>query len=264
MAARRGRGIDAPVPAPVPPTELAARVRARPRPRHVAVIMDGNGRWAEARGLPRVAGHREGAVAVRAVVRTARRIGLPALTLYAFSMQNWARPAEEVEALMLLLADFLESERGEMRENAIRLNAIGDLGRLPESVGGRLRAVMAETRGNGGMILTLALSYGGREELTQAARAAAAAGPVDEAALERNLWTAGLPELDLLVRTSGERRISNFLLWQAAYAELYFTDVLWPDFRDEAFLAAVADYQSRERRFGLTGAQLAAQGGPDR
>jgi undecaprenyl diphosphate synthase len=251
----------------VPPTDvtaLEAQVRARPLPRHVAVIMDGNGRWAEARGLPRVAGHREGAEAVRAVVRTARRIGVPALTLYAFSMQNWARPGDEVAALMALLGHFLESERGEMRENAIRLNAIGDLGRLPAGVRDRLRAVMAETRGNGGMILTLALSYGGREELVQAARAAAAAGPIDEASLEAHLWTAGLPELDLLVRTSGERRISNFMLWQAAYAELHFTDVLFPDFRDEAFLRAVADFQGRERRFGLTGAQLAAQDGPDR
>ncbi|HET9551512.1 MAG TPA: polyprenyl diphosphate synthase [Anaeromyxobacteraceae bacterium] len=249
------------MPDATPPSELEARVRARPLPRHVAVIMDGNGRWAEARGLPRVAGHREGAEAVRAVVRTARRIGLEALTLYAFSMQNWARPADEVDALMLLLGEFLESERGEMRENAVRLNAIGDLARLPERLREQLRLVMAETAGNGGMVLTLALSYGGREELVQAARAAAAAGPVDEAAIEAQLWTRGLPELDLLVRTSGERRISNFLLWQAAYAELYFTDVLWPDFRDEAFLAAVADFQARERRFGLTGAQQKAQGG---
>ena len=243
---------------------LEARVRSRPLPRHVAVIMDGNGRWAEARGLPRVAGHREGAEAVRAVVRAARRVGLQALTLYAFSMQNWARPVDEVSALMALLADFLDSERGEMRENAIRLNAIGDLERLPAAVRGRLAAVTDETRGNGGMILTLALSYGGREEIVHAARAAASAGPVDEAAIEAHLWTAGLPELDLLVRTSGERRISNFLLWQAAYAELHFTEVLFPDFREEAFLAALEDYQGRERRFGLTGAQLAAQGGGDR
>ena len=233
-------------------------MKARPLPRHVAIIMDGNGRWAEARGLPRVAGHREGAEAVRALVRTARRIGVPALTLYAFSMQNWARPADEVAALMALLAQFLESERGEMRDNAIRLNAIGDLQRLPAEVRAQLELVMAETRGNGGMILTLALSYGGREEIVQAARAAAAAGPVDEASLEAQLWTRGLPELDLVLRTSGERRISNFLLWQAAYAELYFTDVLFPDFRDEAFLLALEDFQGRQRRFGLTGAQLAA------
>jgi undecaprenyl diphosphate synthase len=248
------------VPAADPVPELTARVRARPLPRHVAIIMDGNGRWAEARGLPRVAGHREGAQAVRAVVRAARRAGIEALTLYAFSMQNWARPAAEVEALMLLLADFLESERGEMRENAIRLNAIGDLARLPDRVRARLEAVMAETAGHGGMVLTLALSYGGREELVRAARAAAAAGPVDEASIEAHLWTRGLPPLDLLVRTSGERRISNFLLWQSAYAELYFTDVLWPDFREEAFLLALADFQDRERRFGLTGAQQRAMG----
>ncbi len=249
------------MPEPTPLTELEARVRSRPLPRHVAVIMDGNGRWAEARGLPRVAGHREGAEAVRAVVRTARRIGLEALTLYAFSMQNWARPADEVGALMHLLLEFLESEQGEMQENAIRLNAIGDLDRLPPDVRGSLRAVMEATRRNGGLVLTLALSYGGREELVQAARAAAAAGAVDEASLAAHLWTHGLPELDLLVRTSGERRISNFLLWQAAYAELYFCDTLWPDFRDAAFLGAIADYQARERRFGLTGAQVQAQGG---
>jgi len=246
------------VPSPGPIADLEARVKARPLPRHVAVIMDGNGRWAEARGLPRVAGHREGAEAVRAVVRAARRIGVPALTLYAFSAQNWARPAEEVAALMLLLGQFLESERGEMRENAIRLNAIGDLARLPPEVRGQLGLVMEETRSNGGMILTLALSYGGREELVHAARAAAEVGEIDEASLEAHLWTKGLPELDLVVRTSGERRISNFLLWQAAYAELYFTEVLFPDFRDEAFLTALADFQGRQRRFGLTGAQLAA------
>jgi len=245
------------VPGPNAIAELEAQVRARPLPRHVAIIMDGNGRWAEARGLPRVAGHRE-------VVRTARRVGLEALTLYAFSLQNWGRPADEVEALMHLLTDFLESERGEMRQHAIRLNAIGDLDRLPEGVRRSLEAVMAETAANGGLTLTLALSYGGREELVQAARRAAAAGPVDEGSLAAHLWTRGLPDLDLLVRTSGERRISNFLLWQAAYAELHFTDVLWPDFRDEAFLGALADFQGRERRFGLTAAQRLEQGDPDR
>jgi undecaprenyl diphosphate synthase len=236
--------------------ELEARVKSRPLPRHVAVIMDGNGRWAETRGLPRVAGHREGSESVRAVTRCARRIGLQALTLYAFSAQNWARPDEEVGALMQLLYDFLESERGEMRENAIRLNAIGELSRLPGFVRERLAAVRAETAGNPGMVLTLALSYGGREELVAAARAAASSGAIDEAALEANLWTRELPELDLLVRTSGERRISNFLLWQCAYAELHFSDALWPDFRDAELLAAIDDFQRRERRFGLTSAQL--------
>jgi undecaprenyl diphosphate synthase len=239
--------------------ELEARVKSRPLPRHVAIIMDGNGRWAEARGLPRVAGHREGSEAVRAVTRAARRVGVPALTLYAFSSENWGRPDEEVGALMQLLAEYLDSERGEMMENGIRLNAIGELDRLPGRVRDRLSAVRAETAANRGMILTLALSYGARQELVAAARAAAKAkGPALEAEdLEAGLWTAGLPELDLLVRTSGERRISNFLLWQAAYAELVFTDVLWPDFRDAELFAAISDFQTRERRFGLTGAQLA-------
>jgi undecaprenyl diphosphate synthase len=243
--------------------ELEARVRARPLPRHVAIIMDGNGRWAEARGLPRVAGHREGSEAVRAVTRTARRIGVQALTLYAFSTENWARPDDEVGALMSLLAEFLESELPEMMENGIRLNAIGDLARLPEAVRRRLDAVRAATAQNRGMILTLALSYGGRQEIVQAARRAAAAkGAALEAEdLEAALWTAGLPELDLLVRTSGERRISNFLLWQCAYAEMVFSEVPWPDFRDEALLGAIEDFQGRERRFGLTGAQLADREG---
>ena len=242
-------------------------MRARPLPRHVAIIMDGNGRWAEARGLPRVAGHREGAEAVRAVTRAARRIGVEALTLYAFSTENWGRPEPEVGALMHLLAEFLETERAEMMSNGIRLNAIGDVERLPEVVREKLASVRAETARQRGMTLTLALSYGGRQELVQAARRAAAAkGPALEAAdLEAALWTEGLPELDLLVRTSGERRISNFLLWQCAYAELVFTDVLWPDFRDTELLCALAEYQARDRRFGMTGAQRApAPGGRDR
>jgi undecaprenyl diphosphate synthase len=251
--------VEARPPAPDPAIEaLEAQVRARPLPRHVAIIMDGNGRWAEARSLPRVAGHREGAEAVRAVVRCARRIGLPALTLYAFSLQNWGRPEDEVGALMSLLSRFLEGERGEMMRNGIRLNAIGDLARLPAGVRAKLAEVRAETAGNAAMTLTLALSYGGREEIVQAARRAAAEqGPaLSEADLDRCLWTAGLPELDLLVRTSGEKRISNFLLWQCAYAELHFTDALWPDFRDAELLRAIADFQGRERRFGLTGAQV--------
>jgi undecaprenyl diphosphate synthase len=240
-----------------PLAELEARVKARPLPRHVAVIMDGNGRWAELRGLPRVAGHHEGAEAVRAVTRTARRIGLQALTLYAFSAENWGRPGPEVTALMSLLAEFLESEREEMRRNVIRLNAIGELDRLPADVKAKLAEVRAETAANDGMILTLALSYGGRQELVSAARAAAATRGEELCAedLEQHLWTRGLPELDLLVRTSGERRISNFLLWQCAYAELHFTDALWPDFRDRELLLAIEDFQGRQRRFGLTRAQ---------
>jgi undecaprenyl diphosphate synthase len=238
---------------------LEARVRAKALPRHVAVIMDGNGRWAEGRGLPRVVGHREGSQSVRAVTRTARRIGVEALTLYAFSAENWARPDEEVGALMHLLAEFLDSERAEMMENGIRLHAIGELERLPGFVREKLAGVREETASNRGMVLTLALSYGGRQELVHAARRAAAAkGAALEAEdLEDALFTAGLPELDLLVRTSGERRISNFLLWQCAYAELFFSEVLWPDFRDRELLLAIEDYQRRERRFGLTGAQTA-------
>ena len=240
--------------------ELRERVRARPLPRHVAVIMDGNGRWAEARGLPRVAGHREGSESVRAVTREARRVGLEALTLYAFSAQNWARPDEEVAALMQLLAEYLDSERAEIMENGIRLNAIGEVSRLPGFVRERLESVMEASRGNRGMVLTLALSYGGREEIVQAARRAAGRPPpLDEGGIAAALWTAGLPELDLLVRTSGERRISNFLLWQAAYAELYFSEILWPDFRELELLQAVAEFQSRERRFGLTGAQVSSR-----
>jgi undecaprenyl diphosphate synthase len=256
------RAISPRVTADVSVAELEARVKARPLPAHVAIIMDGNGRWAQTRGLPRVAGHREGAEAVRAVTRTARRVGLRCLTLYAFSSENWARPEDEVGALMNLLADFLEGERAEMKENGIRLEAIGDLARLPGRVQKKLAAVREETSLNTGMVLCLALSYGGRQDLVQAARRAAATrGPELTAAdLEANLWTAGLPELDFLVRTSGERRISNFLLWQCAYAELLFSDVLWPDFRDRELLLALQDYQGRERRFGQTGAQLPPRG----
>jgi undecaprenyl diphosphate synthase len=245
---------------PAPP-ELEAQVRALPLPRHVAIIMDGNGRWAEQRGLPRVAGHREGAESVRAVTRAARRIGLPALTLYAFSSENWRRPEPEVGALMELLAEFLEAERAEMMQNGIRLHAIGELERLPGRVQRKLAEVRAETAGNAGMTLTLALSYGGQQEIVDAARRAAARRPDFGAEdLEAELWTAGLPELDLLVRTSGERRISNFLLWQCAYAELYFAEEMWPDFRARELFLAVADFQRRTRRFGLTGAQQGRNG----
>jgi undecaprenyl diphosphate synthase len=239
---------------------LREKVRARPLPHHVAIIMDGNGRWAEARGLPRLAGHREGSESVRAVTREARAVGLEALTLYAFSAQNWCRPPDEVAGLMQLLAEYLDSERAEIMDNAIRLHAIGDLERLPGFVRERLDRMCRESRDNRGMTLTLALSYDAREDVAQAARRAAADGvTLDQAAIDGRLWTAGLPELDLLVRTSGERRISNFLLWQCAYAELAFSEVLWPDFRELELLQVVSDFQSRERRFGLTGAQVAAR-----
>jgi undecaprenyl diphosphate synthase len=238
--------------------ELRERVRSRPLPRHVAIIMDGNGRWAEARGLERIAGHREGSASVRAVTREARRVGLEALTLYAFSAQNWLRPPTEVAALWSLLDEFLESERREIVENGIRLNAIGEIDRLPGFVRKRLETVIDESDRNDEMVLTLALSYDGREEIARAARRVAERrGPrIDQASLADELWTADLPELDLLVRTSGERRISNFLLWQCAYAELSFSDVLWPEFREAELLDVIAEFQTRERRFGKTGAQV--------
>ncbi|HME89970.1 MAG TPA: polyprenyl diphosphate synthase [Myxococcaceae bacterium] len=248
---------------PAQVTALEEEVKSRPLPRHVGIIMDGNGRWAEARGKSRIEGHREGTDSVREVTRTARRIGIKALTLYAFSSQNWARPADEVAALMGLLREYLEKERSELLDNGIRLNAIGELDRLPRFVRGPLDQLRAESSTNRQMVLTLALSYGGREELLHAARALAAAisrqepkSTPTESQFEELLWTRGLPPLDLVIRTSGEQRISNFLLWQLAYAELVFAPQLWPDFRTEAFLRCVDEYQQRERRYGLTSRQI--------
>jgi undecaprenyl diphosphate synthase len=237
-------------------------------PRHVAIIMDGNGRWAQRRGLPRVEGHRKGAVAVRNVVRAAREIGLSAITLYAFSAQNWERPPEEIATLMQLLRDYCIDERDEIMENDIRLVAIGDIERLPDFVKAPLDALQAESAGNRGMTLTLALSYGGRESLVSAARelagkvARGALKPEDitEAHLGGALQTSGLPQLDLLVRTSGEERLSNFLLWEAAYAELYFTDTYWPDFGKEELYRALESFRGRERRFGRTREQIRSAG----
>jgi undecaprenyl diphosphate synthase len=226
--------------------------------------MDGNGRWAENRSLPRLDGHREGAKSVRDVVRAARQLGLEALTLYAFSAQNWARPGQEVSGLMELLRDYLIDERPEIMENGIQLRAIGELGRLPNSVREPLDALSADSAGNEGMILNLALSYGGRESIALAAQrlgeriAAGEMKPseIDVESFGSAMPTSALPALDLLIRTSGEQRISNFLLWEAGYAELYFTNVLWPDFRRQSLFDAIEAYQSRERRFGLTGAQI--------
>jgi undecaprenyl diphosphate synthase len=246
---------------------LELQVKARPLPRHVGIIMDGNGRWAEALGKPRFEGHREGSNSVREVTRCARRVGLEALTLYAFSAQNWDRPSEEVAVLMDLLREYLESEREEILENGIRLNAIGELEKLPWFVREPLDQLRVDSQANRGMVLTLALSYGGREELVQATRklcqkvASRQLVPeqVSAAEVEASLWTSDLPALDLCIRTSGERRISNFLLWQVAYAELAFTDTLWPEFRSQSLLECLADYQQRERRFGKTSAQVRAQ-----
>jgi undecaprenyl diphosphate synthase len=237
----------------------------RSLPRHVGIIMDGNGRWAQLRGQPRLEGHRAGAESVRDITRAAREIGLEALTLYAFSSQNWARPASEVAGLMQLLHDFLIDERAEILDNGIRLEALGDIERLPPLVREPLDELRAASKHHTKMVLTLALSYGGRESIARAARAAAVdvaegrltAEALDWTTLGAYLPTAHLPALDLLIRTSGERRISNFMLWELAYAELVFVDVLWPEFRREHLRVCLDEYAARERRYGLTSAQLA-------
>jgi len=233
-------------------------------PRHVAIVMDGNGRWAEARGLDRNAGHREGVEAVKAVVRAANELGIPRLTLYSFSSENWSRPKGEVEELMRLLDRYLESEVDEVMRNGIRIRAIGRVHRLPEAVRKRLDDVIERSRDNREMTLVFALSYGGREEIVDAARRIvhdAEQGKVDADQLDEKTFAAYLydpesPDPDLLVRTGAELRVSNFLLWQIAYAEIHATRVMWPDFRKPHLVEALLDYQSRERRFGLTGAQV--------
>jgi undecaprenyl diphosphate synthase len=229
-------------------------------PRHVAVIMDGNGRWARQRGLSRIEGHRRGKESVRAVVETARRLGIQYLSLYAFSTENWNRPNDEVSALMSLLQRYLQSELRKMMRHRIRLVAIGNLRRLPRSVQEALRQNVRATRGNTGMTVILAVSYGGREEIVHAARAIAREvqrgkmRPEDivEDTFSEALSTSGIPDPDLLIRTSGEMRVSNFLLWQIAYAELVITPTLWPDFGEAEFVATLAEYQQRQRRFGRT------------
>ena len=237
-------------------------------PRHVAIIMDGNGRWAQGRGLPRVEGHRRGAVAVREVVRAAREAGLRALTLYAFSAQNWQRPPEEVATLMQLLRDYVIDERDEIMDNGIRLIAIGDVERLPDFVKEPLETLMRDSAGNRMMTLCLALSYGGRESIVSttralcelAARGALKPEEITEDRISSALQTGGLPQLDLLVRTSGEERLSNFLLWESAYAELYFTDTFWPDFGKNELYQALDSFRRRERRFGQTREQIRSIG----
>jgi len=234
-------------------------------PRHVAIIMDGNGRWAENRGLARIDGHREGAKSVREITRCARRIGIKALTLYAFSAQNWARPADEVRALMDLLREYLEDERSEILENQISLRAIGEIDRLPDHVKIPLQDLIRDSAHHDGMTLTLALSYGGRESLIDAIRIAAADAvsgklsphEINAKDLGARLQTSFLPDLDLMIRTSGEKRLSNFLLWEAAYAELIFAETMWPDFREPDFMDALDEFQNRERRFGKTAQQTA-------
>ena len=218
--------------------------------RHVAIIMDGNGRWAKRRHLPRAEGHRRGVEAVRRVARAAKDIGLEALTLYAFSTENWQRSEDESSALMALMTRFILSDLVEFKANNVRLRIIGDHSAFPPDVAALVDKALAETADNTGVILAVALNYGAQDEIARAAAKAAAKGAVTIAAIEAELDTAGMPPLDLLIRTSGEVRLSNFLLWQAAYAELWFTDVLWPDFTTEHLAEAMADFASRERRYG--------------
>jgi undecaprenyl diphosphate synthase len=244
---------------PTRPTaeELIARGNL---PRHVAIIMDGNGRWAKARGVPRLMGHRAGRDSVREVVRGCAALGVEVLTLYTFSVENWQRPAREVSALMTILRQTLRAERKELRENNVRLQVIGRAEELPAPVRAEIAATQAYLAGCDGMLLNLALSYSGRADIIDAVRRLVAdarthrfdPARVDDELFASYLSTAGLPDPDLLIRTSGEMRISNFLLWQLAYTELWITDTLWPDFRRRHLFEAVAGYQKRERRFGRT------------
>lgn len=233
-------------------------------PRHIAIIMDGNGRWAKQHAMGRIRGHKRGAQAVRTTVTACWEIGIAYLTLFAFSSENWGRPGEEVNALMDLLADYLDKETPTLQKRGIRLAAIGDIDKLYLPVRKKLLEVMKLTERNDKMVLNLALSYGSRDEIVAAVRKMVAdqrdgklkIDDIDKETLARYLFTASMPDPDLLIRTSGEYRISNFLLWQLAYTELYFTDVLWPDFKKSDLLAAIAVYQQRERRFGLTSEQI--------
>ncbi|MCF8055763.1 MAG: isoprenyl transferase [Desulfocapsa sp.] len=233
-------------------------------PHHVAIIMDGNGRWAKQQNRPRLYGHKVGVESVQEIVESAMELGVDVLTLYAFSTENWKRPEDEVGGLMGLLKNYLQKELSRMLKNRIRLTCIGDIQKLPADVRQVLEQAMSETAQNDKFILNLALSYGGRAELIQAIRGIArevasgalTASEIDEELIDNHLYTAELPDPDLLIRTGGEARLSNFLLWQASYAEIYFTDVMWPEFRKEAFTQAIIEYQGRERRFGRTSAQV--------
>jgi undecaprenyl diphosphate synthase len=233
-------------------------------PRHIAIIMDGNGRWARKRLMNRINGHRKGMDAVKNVVLAASEIGVSYLTLFAFSSENWKRPPEEVKSLMLFLGKYLKSELPLMMDNGIRLRAVGDIDKIPPKERAVLQDTLDKTSKNENMVLSLALSYGGRGEIVSAARSIAEKvrsgnlrpEDIDEEIFSSSLLTSDVPDPDLLIRTSGEMRISNFLLWQLAYTELYFTETLWPDFGRDDLMAAIADFQSRERRFGKTGDQL--------
>lgn len=233
-------------------------------PRHVAIIMDGNGRWAKKQGLARMYGHKQGVETVHRITETAAELGIQYLTLYTFSTENWNRPKEEVDALMTLLVDTIAKETPTLMKNNVRLLTIGDTERLPEGAKRKFEQCMEETSGNTGLRLVIALSYSARWEITNAMQAAVRkaqtgelkAEDVNEELVSSLMTTAGMPDPDLLIRTSGELRISNFLLWQVAYSELYFTDCLWPEFTEEEFCKAIVDYQHRERRFGKTSEQV--------
>jgi len=233
-------------------------------PKHLAIIMDGNGRWAKQKGLLRAFGHENGTKSVRLTVETCAKLGIKNLTLYAFSTENWNRPKLEVDTLMKLLISSLKNELQTLIDNNIRLNSIGNLEMLPKSAQKELLDVIKKTEKNSRMVLTLALSYGSREEIISAIKKISdkvknniiSLDSIDESIINQHLYTQNLPDVDLLIRTSGEHRISNFLLWQIAYAELYFTDVLWPDFKEDDLHEAIISYQKRERRFGKTSEQI--------
>jgi undecaprenyl diphosphate synthase len=233
-------------------------------PKHIAIIMDGNGRWAKKQGFIRALGHESGTKSVRVVVECCAKLGIDNLTLYAFSTENWNRPKLEVQALMKILINSLKKEVKTLQENNIRLNCIGNLDKLPKSAQRQLSEVINKTKDNTRMTLTLALSYGSRDEIISAVRDISSKvknniisiDAIDESIINQHLYTQNLPDVDLLIRTSGEHRISNFLLWQIAYAELYFTDILWPDFTEQDLYEAIISYQKRERRFGKTSEQI--------
>ena len=233
-------------------------------PKHVAIIMDGNGRWARGKGMSRVFGHKNALTAVRESIESAAQIGVKAITLYAFSTENWNRPKLEVDALMSLLVNSLKKELITFQKNGVIVNAIGNIENLPNKAKKALNEVIIQTKNNSKIIMTLALSYGSREEIVNAIKNISkkvvnkelSVKEIDENIINNHLYTFNLPEVDLMIRTSGEKRLSNFLLWQMAYAELYFTDVFWPDFRKEHFYDAIIDYQNRERRFGKTSEQI--------
>lgn len=233
-------------------------------PKHLAIIMDGNGRWAKQQGFLRAFGHENGTKSVKEIIKTSAKLGIEYLTLYAFSTENWNRPKLEVQALMKILINSLKKELTTLQENNIRLNAIGNLEKLPKTAQKELLDVMEKTKNNTRLTLTLALSYGSREELVNAVKIISdkvknniiSIDTIDDSIINEHLYTQNLPDVDLLIRTSGEHRISNFLLWQIAYAELYFTNVLWPDFKDQDLYEAIISYQKRERRFGKTSEQI--------